>query len=126
VLSCVLETFRRDDIGVLIVWIPMLVEDSEQAARASSEMFVDAGAGLFYDGNRRAGRAVAAALGSPGEIAWDMYLAYPGDAEWEGDGVPAPASFTHQLPRGWADPSRYRTGDDLHVELRMMVARLVG
>lgn len=124
-LSSVVQAFDREDVSVLIVWIPMLAEDSEQAAQESSEIFGDARARLFYEANRHAGRAVAAMLGAPAEIAWDMYLAYRDGVEWDGDSVPTPASFTHQLPGAWADQSRYRTGDDLRAELRIMAARVV-
>jgi hypothetical protein len=79
----------------------------------------------FHDPEAAIGRQVAAALGSEGEIAWDIYLLFPAEGKWNG-GPPTPAEWLHQLGDSrWADRGRYRTGEGLTGSLRRAIARLI-
>jgi hypothetical protein len=79
----------------------------------------------FHDPDAAIGRQVAAALEGEGEIAWDIYLLFPAEAEWEG-APPTPVEWVHQLGESrWAHRARYRTGEELARSLRQAVARLV-
>lgn len=109
----------------MIVWIPMRPEDSETAARAAVRLCDGPRVDHFYDAERAAGRAIARSLGGDGEVAWDVYLAYPSSTAWERT-PPPPSAWAHQL-RGsaWADPARYHAGAGLAPELRRMVMELL-
>jgi hypothetical protein len=98
---------------VSIVWIPMLLDDSEDAARAATALIPDARACHYFDPNRQAGRVLASRMGGEGQVAWDIYLLFPPGVAWE-DEPPLPIDWVHQLGNtGWADPARCHHGDDL-------------
>ncbi|HSH79405.1 MAG TPA: hypothetical protein VLA19_12860 [Herpetosiphonaceae bacterium] len=100
------------DIRVSIVWIPMLVDDSEAAARRSAQLLAEPRVRQFYDARQEVGRVVADSLGAAGEIAWDTYLFYRPGSIWNVD-PPAPDTWMHQLSAKWAPPSHLRRGDAL-------------
>jgi hypothetical protein len=104
-----------------------MLEDDDQARADESARRLDPRslATHFHDPEAAIGRHVAAALGSEGEIAWDIYLLFPAEGRWAG-GPPAPAEWAHQLWNSrWADRGRYRTGDELGRSLRRALARLI-
>lgn len=106
----------------------MLQADSEAAARDATKLVVDARARHFYDPRRRVGEAVARSIGAPGEVAWDMYLAYHPETVWRAGAPPAPMDWRHQLRdpgRDWADPTRLAWAEDLPPALRRMTAALL-
>jgi len=101
------------DMVVSIVWIPMLPGDSESAAQVATALIPDARAQHFFDADCRAVRALASRLGGEDRIAWDMYLFFSPGVTW-GDEPPLPMDWVHQLDdEDWADPARYRCGNDL-------------
>ena len=106
------------------VWTPMLPGDSVEAAVSASSLLENHATAQFYDADGVAGRAISTSLGADGQIAWDMYLAYAGEASWPDDKPSLPLTFAHQLGGSWADQSRYFTGVALIDELAAMV-RLV-
>ncbi len=95
----------------------MLPADDLPAARRAATGFDDPRIRQFFDPYRQVGSAIAAALGWPDRIAWDVYLFYPSGAVWL-DWPPAPAAWLHQLSANWADPSRRCRDDDLVRKLR--------
>lgn len=122
----VLDAHPQAALTALIIWVPMLASDSIEAAQETSALIRDQRAVHFYDRARRAGRSIAAAVGGPGEIAWDTYLLYRSGARWN-DGPPAPEHWMHQLgPGAWADPQRFRWADSLTAELRSAAEDLLG
>ena len=128
-VAAVLAASPDAGVAAAVVWIPMLEADSEPAAAASAALLPDPRATHFYDPHRRAGAAVAASIGAPSQVAWDMYLFYEPAARWPSGAVaggpspapgalsaPPPAAWFHQLGgpgREWADPSRYRWSEAL-------------
>lgn len=92
----------------------MLDSDSLEAAETMEQ---ELGGRHFWDSERRAAAAVAAALGGEGQLAWDLYLHYPAGASWV-DPAPTPGDWAHQLGAGgWADPARFAWGANLSARL---------
>lgn len=80
----------------------------------------------FHDPRKLTGKAIARSLGAPDKVAWDIYLFYSQGAGWN-DALPLPMTWAHQLGTGdWADPARYRTGNDLVEELFKGMGQLTG
>lgn len=104
------------DIKVFIVWIKMYAADTIEVAQEASKLFSQDGRVIqYYDSNKFAGGAIAEGLGAgTGEIAWDIYLFYDGEAKW-GKQPPTPRDWAHQLGEdcSWADSGRYHPGDEL-------------
>ena len=94
----------------------MLPGDKDADLVMLSDQMYDPRVRWFHDPFRRAGKAIAAALGAPNDTAWDVYLFFDRGAQWKG-GPPQPQGWTHQLGEPWADPDRHRTGEQLSVEL---------
>jgi hypothetical protein len=101
----------------------MLPADNAVTARLQSLRMADPRVRHFHDPHRRAGRAIAQALGAPGQVAWDIYLFFPAGREW-GETLPAPVHWAHQLGDGWADPAHYHSGQDLVAELARAMGEL--
>lgn len=123
VQQAVVQGFPQADIGIGIVWINMLPADNALAARLQSLRMSDPRIRHFHDPHRRAGRAIAQALGAPGQVAWDIYLFFSPGGEW-GETPPAPIRWAHQLGDSWADPACYHTGGDLVAELARAMGEL--
>jgi hypothetical protein len=120
----VIAAFQDADISVSIVWINMLENDSPAAAEKSAQIIVDPRVRHFHDPERRAGRAIAQALGGQDDIAWDIYLFYPKGSEWL-DRPPMPITWMHQLmPSNWADAAHQHCGGDLAAQLCDFMIRL--
>ena len=95
----------------------MIEGDSLAMAEQSAQIIVDPRVRHFHDPERRAGKAIAQALGGEGDIAWDTYLFYPKGSKWLAR-PPAPIFWMHQLTRStWADEAHQHCGDDLVAEL---------
>src|SRR3972149_2989825 len=76
----------------------------------------------FYDPEKIAGKAIAAAVGGAGRVAWDVYLVYPPGARWDHD-PPVPAEWRHQLgDSSWAAAAHSRTGEARLAGLRAGVS----
>ncbi|HZG67578.1 MAG TPA: hypothetical protein VEZ12_12595 [Herpetosiphonaceae bacterium] len=106
-----------------IVWVPMLVEDGVEAAERAARRFNDTRVEQFYDAGHHAGKAIAAGLGGPGEIAWDIYLFYPAGSLWQ-NAPPLPEVWMHQLSASWAPAAYRRCGPDLTEHLHTTMDRL--
>jgi hypothetical protein len=111
----VLDAYPGAALAAAVVWLPMLPADDAAAAGEAAALVDDPRVRHFYDPGRRAGRAVARALGAaPGATAWDIYLFWGPSARWAGAVPPRPAAWLHQLGDcRWADPARHRWGDGL-------------
>lgn len=110
-------------IAVLVVWIKMLPEDEAADPQALVEQLADPRILWFHDPERRAGKAVAAALGGSGQVAWDVYLGFDAGARW-GEAL-QPRDWVHQLGDAWADAKRLHPGDKLEPALNRLVRRLL-
>jgi hypothetical protein len=109
----------------MIVWVNMLPEDKDADREALSNLMYDPRVRWFNDPLCRAGKVIASILGAPNNTAWDIYLFFDPKAQWKGE-PPQPRSWVHQLGDTWADPTRYRTGEQLSVELANLLRDLGG
>lgn len=112
-------------LAVFIVWIDMLPADNGNEARRQAERMADPRVTHFHDGARRAGNAIAGAMGAQNRTAWDIYMIYPPGISW-GKAAPKPEAWVHQiLAEVWANPLRFRTGGMLKGELSRMIRACV-
>jgi hypothetical protein len=127
VRESIVEAFVAADVMISIVWIDMLPEDNEAAARQSSQIIRDARVWHYHDPGRLVGSAIAGELLLDGAgPAWDIYLFYPPGRAWH-EHPPQPATWMHQLGGGKrADPARFRPGELLVRGLYETMQRLVG
>lgn len=123
VQTAIVDAYHNAPITVSVVWLPMLPSDSEDEAHEAAHHFSGPRVHQFSDPQRIVGKAVAASLGHPGEVAWDTYLLYDRHAHWAAL-PPLPREWAHQMDPGWADPTRFRWGDALTDELHGMMTRL--
>ena len=108
----------------MIVWVEMLPEDREADVEALAGEMTDRRIRWFHDPERRAGQAIAASLGAPGKVAWDVYLFFIAGVEWKAQ-PPAPTEWVHQLGDPWAEPSRHHFGNRLEPELGRLLKSLL-
>jgi hypothetical protein len=131
------------DFRMAWVFIDMMNTDNLDAAAQSASRVVDWRLSAFHDPKHVLGRAMARVLGWEAHIAWDTYFIYAPGTLWEGDRMPMPDAWFHQLKdremweqtaeaevgsAGWtkalaekseADPAQFRTGEDLRVALEV-------
>lgn len=110
-------------VGVSLVWVRVLAEDDEQAARTAAGQFQHPGLQHFYDPSQLAAREMATVLGGKGHFAWDAYLAFAAEAAWE-DEPPQPVDWVHQLDHAaWAPAERQRKGEALVQAINQMIKK---
>ena len=108
----IIAKFPDTDIAASIIWIPILNNDSIEAALPSVKYLSDKRFRHFYDQDQIVGKEVAKRIGWDGHVAWDIYLFYAPYTGWN-KVPPAPNSWMHQLKDSWADKEHFRTGDGL-------------
>jgi hypothetical protein len=108
----IFKRFPDPDISASIVWIPILDNDSFEAAIPSVKFLSDKRIQHYYDQNQIVGKEIANTVGWTGHIAWDIYLFCAPDVDWT-DLPPKPSYWMHQLTDNWAKNDYYRTGNDL-------------
>ena len=119
----ILKEFPKADITVSIVWVNVLKGDGMDAARrAADDMTADPRIRHFYDPSNRSGQAISRRLGWKWVTAWDIYLFYEKEADWQAD-PPPPTHWMHQLSYLFWD-AHLRTGDELVGELRATMRKL--
>ncbi len=96
-----------------VVWIKMMDGDTLASAQESAKRIPDPRAIHFYDPQQRAGHAIADLFGHADQVAWDMYLFFGREGEWQAS-LPSPLEYAHQLEDSdWADRAHLHVGDDL-------------
>ena len=120
----VFEKYADADISASIVWIPILKEDTFDAAIPSVKFLGDSRIQHFYDNKKTTGKTIADSVGWDGNVAWDIYLFYRPFVEWT-ETPPKPLCWMHQLTDGWATKDKYRTGEDLKNELLISMEKLL-
>ncbi len=119
----VVAVTSRVELSVTIVWINMLEGDTEAAAIHAAHRVSAPDVQHFYDPHHQLGRTIAQSLGSPGEIAWDIYLFYPAGTQW-GDMPPRPTAWMHQMGARWADRGHQHCDEQLVEKLRSVISTL--
>lgn len=115
VQKSVIEKMADKNISVIIVWTNMLKTDDQEHAFKAASMFKDGKIVQFFDAENKFGDLVAKRLNPKGEKAWDIYMFYDTEAEWN-QTIPRPFDYAHQLSslhHPWADNTKYFCGNDL-------------
>jgi hypothetical protein len=108
------EIFEENESNILhgaIIWTPMLVTDSLDAANQRAIKFSDPRIQQFWDPERILGRLLSRTLNLKESIAWDVYLIYPPNHIWDTELPPTPEFWMHQLneePTLLLDPLRLK------------------
>lgn len=116
------EMFEENQSELLhgvIIWTPMLMADSLDAAKQRETKFSDARLGHYWDPDRILGGLLSRTLNLKAPIAWDVYLTYPPDHPWEADLPPKPEFWMHQLdedPALYLDPVRLKQNVQAMIE----------
>ena len=115
-------SFRNDgSFRAHIAWVPILPDDSEEAARSSAALVSDARASHYWDAEKALPPLFAPLLGLPEDWpAWEVYLAYPAGPTWQ-DEPPAPAFWHHQL--GELDLAPKLDGEAFEKQLRELMEK---
>ena len=115
VQKSVIEQMKKKDISVIIVWTNMLKTDDKENAYKAASMFKDPSIVQYFDAENKFGDLVAQRLNPKGEKAWDIYMFFDKDTEWNKT-IPRPFDYAHQLSASlhpWADNTKYFCGNDL-------------
>ena len=97
--SNIVKTLKRvtdNRVRAYIVWLPVFGGDFKGEARRLSNSFRDKRVTYFLDPDSSTGKQWERVLQTQRLIAWDVYLLYGADAQWE-DEPPQPAYWMHQL-----------------------------
>ena len=83
----ILNAHPHAKLTVYAIWLPILPGDSRGAWDA--HVLDDPRVVSLWDGSRLAGKWIAnrslGGLGGPGNIVWDAYYAFAGNARWRGE-----------------------------------------
>lgn len=107
----IFETNESKMLSGAILWTPMLVTDTLDAAYKREAIFSDDRVKQFWDPNRIFGPLTSQMLNLKESIAWDVYLLYLPDHPWNAELPPAPMFWMHQLneePTLFLDPTRLK------------------
>jgi hypothetical protein len=91
-----LKSVTDDRVRAYIVWLPIFGGDFKGEARKLSNSFRDKRVSYFLDPTSESGKEWERVLRTERFIAWDVYLLYGADADWQDD-PPLPAFWMHQL-----------------------------
>lgn len=117
----VLPRVGDDELAVLVVWGPMLGEESLDDARRAASRLTDPRVGHYWTDGYGLALEAARRLGLPeGRPAWDSYLLYPPGAAWEGE-LPPPAAYFLPGGRNLPDERRFH-GERLAAEILRLAA----
>ncbi len=91
-----LKSVTDDRVKAYIVWLPIFGGDFKGEARKLSNSFRDKRVSYYLDPESKTGKDWERVLKTERFIAWDVYLLYGDDADWQDD-PPPPAFWMHQL-----------------------------
>lgn len=121
----IIESMKEKNIDVIIVWTNMLDSDEQSTAQYAASVFDGKGVTQFFDRGNQFGDIVAKAINPKGEKAWDIYLFFDGNSQWN-QKLPRPFEYVHQLgpSNQWADPRKYFCGEKLTERLSSITKTL--
>jgi hypothetical protein len=91
-----LKDVADDRVRVYVIWDPIYGGNFDGEAHKLSSSFTDKRVSYFKDPDSLAGNLWERVLKTGREIAWDVYLLYGADAQWEKE-PPKPEFWMHQL-----------------------------
>jgi hypothetical protein len=102
----VLDKVESDRVEVFVVWVPMLDNDTREAALKSMSLIGDKRVRHFWDPAKKNamafGKMIQGAFSKTYKVpkgdhaAWDVYLVFDTKRKWQ-DAVPVPEFWMHQL-----------------------------
>ncbi|HZM22128.1 MAG TPA: hypothetical protein VFC02_10310 [Anaerolineales bacterium] len=93
----IFEENKSENFYGAIIWTPMVVTDSQDAASVRESIFSDFRVKQLWDPARICGQYLSRTLNLTSTPAWDVYLVYPPDHSWDQELPPAPKFWMHQL-----------------------------
>ncbi len=126
VQKTIVENMKGKDLSVIIIWTNMLRTDDQNSAYKAASLFKDASIVQFFDSENRFGDLVAQRLNPKGKKAWDIYMFFDKDTQWNKD-FPRPFDYVHQLSsevHPWVDKTKYFCGQELTKRLDEIVTTL--
>ena len=102
---------KSTTLQAAIIWTPMLVADSLDAANECELRFSDPRMTHHWDPDRILGRLLSRTLRLKESVAWDVYLLYPPNRIWDEKFPPVPEFWMHQLgedPIWFLDPTTFK------------------
>ena len=120
-MTSVLKTIADDRLRAYVIWDPIFGGPFNGEARNLARSFPDKRVRYFKDPTSMAGNLWERVLKTGREIAWDVYLLYDAEAQWN-DRPPPPGFWMHQLTSVTVGP---RLDDEtFRKELQAMLDRL--
>jgi len=92
----VLKEVSDDRVTVYIIWDPIFGGKFDNETKKLSSSFPDKRISYFKDPDSLAGNLWERVLKTEREIAWDVYLLYGAEAQWDKE-PPQPDFWMHQL-----------------------------
>ncbi|MBK9214709.1 MAG: hypothetical protein IPM59_03795 [Chloracidobacterium sp.] len=86
---------QGQDVKVYSVWVPILPSDAQLTVGRATKNLSESRVAHYWDGGNVLPTGYAPVLGIDGD-AWDVYLLYDKDAEWN-DTPPKPVYWQEQL-----------------------------
>jgi len=126
VQKTIIEKMKGKDLSVIIIWTNMLKTDNKNSAYKAASLFKDPSIIQFFDSENKFGDLVAERLNPHGKKAWDIYMFFDKDVQWNKD-FPRPFEYVHQLSSSahpWVDKTKYFCGDELTKRLDEIVTTL--
>jgi hypothetical protein len=97
--SNIVKTLKKvtdERVRAYVIWLPIFGGDFKGEARKLSSSFRDKRVSYFLDPESSTGKQFERVLKTGRYVAWDAYLLYATDANWEED-PPQPDFWMHQL-----------------------------
>jgi len=126
VQKTIVENMKGKDLGVIIIWTNMVKSDDQNTAYKAASLFKDPSIVQFFDSENKFGDLVAQRLNPQGKKAWDIYMFFDKDTQWN-TAFPRPFEYVHQLSseiHPWVDKTKYYCGTDLTKRLDEIVTTL--
>lgn len=95
-MQTVLDRLPGKDVEVYSVWVPILRSDGEFAVGRATKELPDRRVTHYWDADGTLVKGFSPVLGLGGRPAWDVYLLYDQNAEWN-DVPPKPVFWQEQL-----------------------------
>ncbi len=92
----VLKAVPDKRLAAYVIWDPIFGGNFNRASKNMTDRFSDLRVHYFKDPKSLAGTLWEQVLKTESEIAWDVYLLYGADANWEKE-PPKPDFWMHQL-----------------------------
>jgi len=116
----VVNYFSDKPIHLFVVWLPAISSDTRNDALERSNQFPDNHVSYYWDAEKLTGKSAGSVL-ELGMSAWDVYLLYPSNQNWNTD-LPSPIFWMHQLQG--IEKGSYLDRDEFKQKVQDLIAQL--